>query len=74
MVKLHDVGASDSVTSVCWSKNGQTLSFGTNSGEIQIWDVNKCKLIRSLKGHEGRVGAIAQSSNILSSGSKDKTI
>jgi cell division cycle 20-like protein 1 (cofactor of APC complex) len=27
-----------------------------------------------MKGHEGRVGAIAWSSNVLSSGSKDKTI
>ena len=27
-----------------------------------------------MKGHEGRVGAIAQATNVLSSGSKDKTI
>ena len=27
-----------------------------------------------MKGHEGRVGALAWSSNILSSGSKDKNI
>ena len=31
-------------------------------------------MIREMKGHEGRVGAIAWSSNVLSSGSKDKTI
>ena len=27
-----------------------------------------------MKGHEGRVGAIAWASNVLSSGSKDKNI
>ena len=27
-----------------------------------------------MKGHEGRVGAIACSSNVISSGSKDKSI
>ena len=62
------------MTSVCWSKRGNHLSVGTNSGLVQVWDVNKCKLLRSMKGHEGRVGAIAWSSNVLSSGSKDKSI
>jgi len=41
---------------------------------VQVWDVNKCKLLRVLKGHSGRVGALAWSTNVLSSGSKDKTI
>jgi cell division cycle 20-like protein 1, cofactor of APC complex len=41
---------------------------------VQVWDVTKCKLLRVLKGHEGRVGALAWSSSVLSSGSKDKTI
>jgi len=36
--------------------------------------VNQQKLIRVYHGHEGRVGALAWSSNMLSSGSKDRTI
>lgn len=39
-----------------------------------MWDVNKCKLLRVLKGHEGRVGTLAWSNSCLSSGSKDKNI
>lgn len=39
-----------------------------------MWDVNKGKLLRVLKGHTGRVGALAWSNSILSSGSKDKSI
>lgn len=62
------------MTSVCWSKRGQHLSVGTNSGLVQIWDVNKGKMVRTMRGHEGRVGALAWSHNTLSSGSKDKTI
>ena len=31
-------------------------------------------MLRVLKGHEGRVGTIAWSNSVLSSGSKDKTI
>jgi cell division cycle 20-like protein 1 (cofactor of APC complex) len=41
---------------------------------MQIWDTTKCKLIKNLGGHESRIGAIAWSSKILSSGSRDKTI
>jgi cell division cycle 20-like protein 1 (cofactor of APC complex) len=74
VTKLHDLGVRDSVASVCWSKRGQHLAIGTNSGVVQVWDVNKCELIRTMKGHEGRVGAVACSSNTISSGSKDKTI
>jgi cell division cycle 20-like protein 1 (cofactor of APC complex) len=50
------------------------LAVGTNSGLVQIWDANNCKLIRTMKGHTGRVGALAWSQNVLSSGSKDKSI
>ncbi len=76
VTKLHELtgGMRDSVTSVCWSKRGQHLSIGTNSGVVQVWDINKQKLLRVLKGHEGRVGSIAWCNSVLSSGSKDKTI
>jgi cell division cycle 20-like protein 1 (cofactor of APC complex) len=47
---------------------------GTNSGNVQIWDIQKNKMVRELKGHEGRVGALAWSSSVLSSGSRDKNI
>jgi cell division cycle 20-like protein 1 (cofactor of APC complex) len=72
--KLNDLGPKDCVTSVCWSKRGTHLSVGTNSGQVQIWDVNKTKMVRTFEGHESRVGALSWSSSILSSGSRDKNI
>ena len=45
VTKLHDIGPSDSVTSVQWSKQGNLLAVGTHSGLLQIWDTNKCKII-----------------------------
>lgn len=62
------------MTSVCWSKRGHHLSIGTNTGEVQVWDIQAGKMTRVLKGHEGRVGTIAWSSNVLASGSRDKNI
>lgn len=74
VTKLCDLGVSDSATSVSWAKKGPLFSLGTNSGEVQIWDVNKMKRVRVLHGHTNRVGAISWNSTILSTGSRDKTI
>lgn len=74
VTKLCDLGTNDSVTSVSWSLKGVHLSLGTNSGEVQIWDVNKMKRIRIMQGHSNRVGAIAWNSSIFTTGSRDKTI
>mgnify|MGYP000859498876 FL=1 len=74
VTKLCDLGTSDSATSVAWSLKGPMFALGTNSGEVQIWDVNKMKRVRILPGHTNRVGAIAWNSSILSTGSRDKTI
>lgn len=74
VTKLCDLGMSDSATSVSWSLKGPMFALGTNSGEVQIWDVNKMKRVRILHGHTNRVGAISWSSNMLSTGSRDKTI
>ncbi|KAG4943232.1 hypothetical protein JHK84_047308 [Glycine max] len=41
---------------------------------IPIWDASRCKKIRSLEGHRLRVGALAWSSSLLSSGGRDKNI
>ena len=48
VTKLCDLGLSDSVTSVSWSLKGPHFSLGTNSGDVQIWDVNKMKKLRTL--------------------------
>ena len=74
VTKLCDLGMADTVTSVSWSLKGPHFSLGTNSGEVQIWDVNKMKRVRIIHGHSNRVGAIAWNSTILSTGSRDKSI
>ena len=72
--KVCDLGAEDMVTSVNWSKTGNLLGIGSNSGEVHIWDINKVKKIRTMDGHTGRVGTLAWGNNCLVSGSRDKTI
>jgi len=62
------------VTSVNWSKTGNFLGIGSNSGEVHIWDINKVKKVRTMEGHSGRVGTLAWGNNCLVSGSRDKSI
>ncbi|XP_057759074.1 B-type cell cycle switch protein ccs52A-like [Arachis stenosperma] len=74
VTKLCDLGNDDCVCSVGWAQRGTLLAVGTNSGQVQIWDASQCKMIRTMEGHRLRVGALAWSSSLLSSGGKDKNI
>ncbi|KAJ8449329.1 hypothetical protein Cgig2_002461 [Carnegiea gigantea] len=74
VTKLCDLGADDSVCSVGWAQRGTHLAVGTNNGKVQIWDASRCKRVRTMEGHRMRVGALAWSSSVLSSGSRDKNI
>jgi cell division cycle 20-like protein 1 (cofactor of APC complex) len=74
VTKLADLGSDNSVASIQWSKRGTSIGIGTNDGFCQIWDVVKCKMIRNYAGHTNRVGSLAWSTNLLASGSRDKSI
>lgn len=75
--ELCDVGDEDQITSISWSQSGNHLSVGTKLGEVQIWDINHKKKIRSLQGHNARVSSLAWNNvtpSVIASGSKDKSI
>lgn len=74
VTKLCDLGPSDSVAAVQWTREGSYLSIGTNLGEVQIWDGTRCKRVRTMGGHQTRTGVLAWSSCVLSSGSRDRNI
>jgi len=74
VTKLCDLGPEDSVTSVCWTQTGHHLAIGTNHGQVEIWDAQKCKKIRAMEGHGARVGCLSWTANSLASGSRDRSI
>lgn len=41
VIKLTDLGSTDSVTSINWSQKGNYLAVGTYKGILQIWDSSK---------------------------------
>ncbi|XP_068649930.1 B-type cell cycle switch protein ccs52A-like [Aristolochia californica] len=74
VTKLCDLGMDDTVCSVGWAQRGTHLAVGTNLGQVQIWDASRCRRVRTMDGHRMRVGALAWSPSLLSSGSRDRNI
>ncbi|XP_022737476.1 protein FIZZY-RELATED 2-like isoform X1 [Durio zibethinus] len=74
VTKLCDLGIDNSVCSVGWAQRGTHLAVGTTNGKVQIWDASRCLRVRTMEGHCLRVGALAWSSSLLTSGSRDKSI
>jgi len=62
------------VTSVSWIKEGGYLGVGTSDSELQIWDAEASKRLRTIRSHESRIGSISWNEHIISSGSKDGSI
>ncbi|KAH7138392.1 WD40-repeat-containing domain protein [Dendryphion nanum] len=58
------------ISSVKWSGDGAYVGVGLGSGEVQIWDVEEGTKLRSMYGHETRVGVMGWNKHILSTGSR----
>jgi cell division cycle protein 20 (cofactor of APC complex) len=62
------------VSSVKWSGDGAYVGVGLGSGEVQIWDVEEGSKLRSMFGHETRVGVMGWSKHTLSTGARSGLI
>jgi len=71
---MHTAEEGNIITSLSFGANGHTLALGTNEAQIQIWDVERAKLVRSMSGHSARVGSLDWNRHTLSSGSRDASI
>lgn len=58
------------VSSVKWSGDGAYVGVGLGTGEVQIWDVEEGTKLRSMLGHETRVGVMGWSKHTLSTGAR----
>ena len=58
------------VSSVKWSGDGAYVGVGLGTGEVQIWDVEEGSKLRSMHGHDTRVGVMGWNKHILSSGAR----
>lgn len=75
VTRLCDLSSdANSVTSVSWNERGNLVAVGTHHGYVLVWDVAANKQVAKLTGHSARVGALAWSGDVLSSGSRDRLI
>lgn len=75
VTKLCDLrGEHHQVTSVQWMQRGALLAVGTSQGCVEIWDAQHCKMVRRIGGHTARVGTLAWNGDLLTSGSRDRSI
>lgn len=58
------------ISSVKWSGDGHYVGVGLGTGEVQIWDVEEGSKLRSMHGHDTRVGVLGWNKHILSTGSR----
>ncbi|KAM3659138.1 LOW QUALITY PROTEIN: cell division cycle protein 20 homolog [Ammospiza maritima maritima] len=58
------------ISSVSWIKDGDYLAVGTSSVEVQLWDIEQQKRLRTMTGLCARVGTLSWNSCIVSSGAR----
>lgn len=46
-------------TSSCFTTDGNTVLMGTENGLVDCWDVVSGRVVKTLEGHKGPVGAVA---------------
>lgn len=74
VANLMDCGSSNYVSSVRWSGDGAYLSIGLSDGDVQIWDVEDQTKLRSMVGHQARVGVMSWNNHLVTSGCRDGSI
>jgi len=71
---MQTSGADDYVASLSFSADGTSIAVGTNSAQVRLFDVEKMRVVRTMKGHLARVSSLSWSHHLLSSGSRDSMI
>ena len=72
--KLFEFDGTDRPTSIRWHPQGSTLAVGTSQGFLQLWDVALGKKLHSYRNHKARLGVSCWNEDILTTGSKDRSI
>ena len=67
-------GEGEHVTSVSWIQEGGYLAVGTSNCELQIWDAETGKKLRTIRNSTSRIGSVSWNEHIISAGSRSGLI
>jgi cell division cycle 20, cofactor of APC complex len=62
------------VTALDWSADGSFLAIGLSNGDVELWDPEAERKLRTMSGHQAQVGSLSWNNHILSSGCQDGSI
>jgi cell division cycle 20, cofactor of APC complex len=62
------------ISSVDFSNDGVFVGVGLDSGDVQLWDVESARKLRTMSGHRGQVATLSWNQHILTSGCGDGSI
>lgn len=74
VTKLFSISNGLEVSHLTFNKEGTLVSAGLTNGMVEIWDVEKQRVLRRMDGHTSRTCAASWSSRLLSTGGKDSLI
>lgn len=72
--KLYEIASSEMICSVGWNNKASNLAVGESTGKLKLIDPETTKIIREMQGHTCRVSSISWNGNVVSTGSRDRTI
>lgn len=71
---LMETAMNTYISSVKWSADGGFVAIGTGNGDVEVWDIEDQTKVRTMRGHESRVGVMSWSQAILSTGAQSGNI
>ncbi|PVU90457.1 hypothetical protein BB561_004882 [Smittium simulii] len=74
VTSLCEIDDNHPISSIRWASDGSYLAIANNDGDVQIWDTESKKKVRTMSGRQSRVGSLSWNNHILSSGSRDGSI
>jgi cell division cycle 20, cofactor of APC complex len=73
-VQLGEAPEGSYLSSLDFSADGQFLGIGLGTGEVELWDIETRKKLRTMGGHSAQVACLSWNQHILSSGCSDGSI
>ena len=67
-------GEDNHICSVQFTEDGSYLAVGLNTGNVELWDVQQQRRLRTMAGHSARVASLAWNEHILTTGSRSGQI
>lgn len=74
ITNLFELPEGEYISSVAWVEQSNSLAVGLSNSEIHIWDTERFKRLRVMRGHTTRVSSLSWNSYVLTSGCRSGSI